>query len=390
MQTSTIVIGTRSSELALWQAHYTRDILLENGFEVQLKIIKTKGDELLNLNFNKINNKGIFTDEIEQALLSKSIDLAVHLYEDLPITPTSGLLIAGCSERENPADWLIIRKTAVDRFSELRLKHKAVVGAVSARQIAQFAALRPDVILKNISGNITARLSRLNNDCDAVLLEATGLNHLNLSKILSNFEIVELKPHQLVPAPAQGVFAWQIREDDIEMEKIVRQHLNNFKTEIVTLAERHLLRKLDGDNKKPIGIYINNDFLSDYHLWASVADSQADFPFQIKITNPDPEKLLLHAVATLKNPAQQTIFISRDININKDEGYFARAAKAFRHTVYAQSLIDFLPLPYQLPDAPFDWLFFSNVQDVQYFFAQEPNISGKKIGVVGLGTLRAL
>ncbi|MBK8679467.1 MAG: hypothetical protein IPN25_12635 [Sphingobacteriales bacterium] len=79
MQTSTIVIGTRSSELALWQAHYTRDILLENGFEVQLKIIKTKGDELLNLNFNKINNKGIFTDEIEQALLSKSIDWAVHL-----------------------------------------------------------------------------------------------------------------------------------------------------------------------------------------------------------------------------------------------------------------------------------------------------------------------
>src|ERR1700751_2033116 len=131
-----VIIGTRGSELALWQANYTKELLEKQGAEVELKIITTEGDrtQQWNTSFDKIEGKGFFTKEIEDALLKKEIDLAVHSHKDLPTESPDGLIIAGVSNREDPSEYLLIRKEAVDEKQKFNLKQKAVVGTSSSRR----------------------------------------------------------------------------------------------------------------------------------------------------------------------------------------------------------------------------------------------------------------
>src|ERR1700751_1191119 len=135
-----VIIGTRGSELALWQANYTKDLLEKQGVQVEIKIISTEGDrsQEWNTSFDKLEGKGFFTKEIEEALLRKEIDLAVHSHKDLPTESPEGLIIAGVSNREDPSELLLIRKEAVDEKQKFSLKQKAILGTSSFRRKAQF------------------------------------------------------------------------------------------------------------------------------------------------------------------------------------------------------------------------------------------------------------
>ena len=268
---SKITIGTRGSKLALWQAHFTKDNLEKLGIEVTLKIIKTKGDKIQHLSFDKIEGKGFFTKEIEDALLKREIDLAVHSMKDLPTTSPEGLVITAVSYRENPADWLVINKSQVDASKIYHLKDKAIIGTSSARRKALLLDIRPDIILKDIRGNVPTRLRKLREgQFNGIILAAAGLTRLDLD--LSDFEVIKLNTKEFVPAPAQGVLAYQTCKDDFETRKIVKQ-LHQPQVSAVTNIERKVLNLLGGGCHMPLGVYCEQDQMGNYHVWAAKADT---------------------------------------------------------------------------------------------------------------------
>ena len=150
MQVKQTIIGTRGSELALWQANHIKSKLLKLGLDPVIKVIKTKGDKFQDLSFDKIEGKGFFTKEIEDALLNKTVDLAVHSHKDLETNPPAGLSISCVSERANPADILLINKNAVDTSAKWNLKHGAIVGTSSARRKSQMLKYRADVEINDL------------------------------------------------------------------------------------------------------------------------------------------------------------------------------------------------------------------------------------------------
>ena len=208
-----VIIGSRGSDLALWQAHFVKGELEKLNCTVEINIITTQGDRIQDLSFDKLEGKGFFTKEIEEALLNKTIDLAVHSHKDLETNPPAGLSIACVSERANPADLLLIRNSSVDTTQKWGLKIDAVVGTSSARRKAQMAHFRNDVTLKDLRGNVPTRIQKLRDGgYDAILLAKAGIDRLGLD--LSEFHCVTLDPTEFVPAPAQGVLGLQIRSED--------------------------------------------------------------------------------------------------------------------------------------------------------------------------------
>lgn len=271
MTTKTLTIGTRGSKLALWQAHFTQAQLKELGIPSELKIIKTRGDKIQHLSFDKIEGKGFFTKEIEEELLNGRIDLAVHSMKDLPTTSPEGLVITAVSYRENPADMLLIHPDALDESQVLKFKQGAIVGTSSARRKAQVRSFRPDISLQDIRGNVPTRINKLRKgDFDAILLAAAGIQRLELD--LSDLKVIELHPKEFVPAPAQGVLAFQTRTEDLETRRILK---NIHKSEVAELTniERKILQLFDGGCQLPLGVYCEKDAIGNFHVWAAKADS---------------------------------------------------------------------------------------------------------------------
>lgn len=261
---SEIVIGSRGSDLALWQAHHVKDRLTELGHTVTINIIKTQGDKIQHLSFDKLEGKGFFTKEIEAALLDGSIDLAVHSHKDLETTPPEDLVIGAVSDRANPADLLLIRKASTDSSRKWNLKEGAIVGTSSARRKSQMLAYRSDVVLKDLRGNVPTRINKLREEqYDAILLAKAGVDRLELD--LSEFEVVVLDPTEFVPAPAQGVLGLQIRRNDNRMADIL-QHLNNKEVQLRISLERKVLNLMDGGCQLPLGVYCdeNNTLFASY------------------------------------------------------------------------------------------------------------------------------
>ncbi len=248
-----IRIGSRGSDLALWQANHVKKQLEDLGAEVSITIIKTQGDQIQHLSFDKLEGKGFFTKEIEQALLEESIDLAVHSHKDLETNPPEGLIIAAVSERENPADVLLIHPKAFEPDAFWSLKKEAVVGTSSARRKAQLVGYRPDVKIKDLRGNVPTRLQKLvDGDYDAILLAKAGLDRLKLD--LKGMHEVVLDPEQFIPAPAQGVLALQIRENDNELLDFM-QAMNHVDIQSQIALERTVLNRLQGGCQLPLGAY---------------------------------------------------------------------------------------------------------------------------------------
>lgn len=248
-----IIIGSRGSDLALWQANFVQSELEKLGCNVELKIIKTQGDKIQHLSFDKMEGKGFFTKEIEAELLDKTIDLAVHSHKDLETNPPAGLKIAAVSEREDPAEFLLIHPNAVDENEKWGLKKGALVGTSSARRKAQLMAHRPDITLKDLRGNVPTRINKLREgNYDAIMLAAAGVTRLELD--LSDLIVVRLHPEEFIPAPAQGVLGLQIREEDKELSHILEQ-LNHKDIAEKIAIERKVLNLLEGGCQLPLGVY---------------------------------------------------------------------------------------------------------------------------------------
>ncbi len=248
-----IRIGSRGSDLALWQANHVKRQLEALGATVSITIIKTQGDQIQDLSFDKLEGKGFFTKEIEQALLDGSIDLAVHSHKDLETTPPEGLIIAAVSERENPADVLLILPGSVDTTQHWNLKQGAIVGTSSARRKSQLVAFRDDTTIKDLRGNVPTRLQKLiDGGYDAILLAKAGLDRLELD--LSAVHVEVLDPEEFIPAPAQGVLALQIRSTDQELFAFM-QALNHADVQSKIELERTVLNRLQGGCQLPLGVY---------------------------------------------------------------------------------------------------------------------------------------
>ena len=252
-----IIIGSRGSDLALWQAHHVKSQLEKLGCTVELKIIVTQGDAIQHLSFDKLEGKGFFTKEIEVALLNKSIDLAVHSHKDLETNPPAGLMIACVSEREDPADLLLIAKSAVDKENDWTLKTNAIVGTSSARRKSQVVRFREDLEIKDLRGNVPTRIQKLRDgNYDAILLAKAGVDRLQID--LSEFEVVVLNPKAFVPAPAQGVLALQIREEDTALFDVL-QKMNHPDVQRRIAVERKVLNLMQGGCQLPLGVYCDDN-----------------------------------------------------------------------------------------------------------------------------------
>ncbi|MFY7945151.1 MAG: hydroxymethylbilane synthase [Crocinitomicaceae bacterium] len=247
-----IRIGTRGSDLALWQANFVKSSLEHLGQQVEIIIIHTQGDKIQDLSFDKLEGKGFFTKEIEQALLQNEIDLAVHSHKDLETTSPEGLIIAAVSDREDPSELLLVRNESTDKSQKWQLKNSATIGTSSARRKSQILTHRPDLIIKDLRGNVPTRIQKLRDGhYDAILLAKAGVNRLQLN--LSDLFCVTLDPTEFVPAPAQGVLGLQIRSNDSTLQEILGE-LNHAETKDKIDIERGVLKKMEGGCQLPLGV----------------------------------------------------------------------------------------------------------------------------------------
>ncbi len=245
----TIVIGTRGSALAMWQAEYVQRELKRRhkGLTVELTVIKTKGDKILDQSLSKIGDKGLFTREIENALLDGSADIAVHSLKDLPTETPQGLRIGAISERETVNDALISTKWK----SIAELPEGAVIATGSLRRTAQLLHLRPDLNIIDIRGNLNTRMQKFDaSDWDGMLLAYAGVKRLGWEHRIAQIIPTSL----LLPAVGQGALGVEIREGDARTEAIVAC-LHHEETAAAATAERSLLRTLEGGCQIPIGAW---------------------------------------------------------------------------------------------------------------------------------------
>lgn len=239
----TIVIGSRGSQLALWQANHVAGRLNELGITTRIEIIRTTGDRMQTADVVKGEGKGLFTKEIEESLLARTIDLAVHSLKDLPTEGTPGLTIAAVPEREDPRDALVGAQLN-------NLGPQARIGTSSNRRAAQLRILRPDLQFEPVRGNVDTRLRKLaERQFDALVLAAAGLRRLGFSDRIAQL----FDENQICPAPGQGALALQTRTDDEALE--ICRSLNHPATEAAVACERAVLAALGGGCDVPIGAY---------------------------------------------------------------------------------------------------------------------------------------
>ena len=281
-----IRIGTRGSELAMWQARFVAGLL--GTHRTEIIVIKTQGDTIQNVSFDKMEGKGFFTREIEQALLEKKIDLAVHSLKDLPTENPPGLIIAAVPEREDPADRLLVSPGAWDGSSTLNLKDAAVVGTSSMRRMAQLKLLRRDLIIEPLRGNVNTRVRKLREGrFDAIVMAAAAIRRIDLD--VDDFRSVMLDTDVFLPAPAQGALGLQVRGDDDETRRAVAP-LNHLETERAVSAERSFLRLFGGGCHIPLGAYAVIQADASIRLRGIIASADGVEAFRDEVIDTDPEK----------------------------------------------------------------------------------------------------
>ena len=274
-----IIIGTRGSKLALWQAGWVRTELLQKhrDIEVELEIIKTKGDKILDVPLAKVGGKGLFVKEIEEALIENRIDMAVHSMKDMPAETLEGLIIGAIPERENPMDVLISKNGL---FLSGLLKNSRI-GTSSLRRMAQLKHIRPDLVILPLRGNLDTRIRKLDSgEFDAIILAAAGIKRLGLEKLITEY----LDEETMLPAVGQGALCIEIRENDPRISGYATA-LNHYLTSAVVSGERAFLKRLEGGCQIPIaghGKTDNNNFM----ITGLVSDLDGNIVLKDKLTGP--------------------------------------------------------------------------------------------------------
>jgi hydroxymethylbilane synthase len=282
-----IIIGSRGSELALWQANYIkRELEKKNrSVKVEISIIKTKGDKILDVALSKIGDKSLFTKELEIELLAKRIDLAVHSLKDLQTQIPAGLKLAAVTKRHEVEDVLIARRKGITIQS---LPDYAVVATGSLRRRSQLLHLRPDISILDLRGNVPSRIQKfLESEWDAIILARAGVERLNLKKYISSF----ISKEDILPAVGQGALGIEIHEDNKVVEEIIKS-LHHDETYKAVIAERALLRALEGGCQVPIGAFAEVK-PSGLYLDAVVGSLDGSITYRKKLrgSKNDPDKL---------------------------------------------------------------------------------------------------
>ncbi len=241
-------IGTRGSQLALWQANHIANLLRERGHEIEITIIKTTGDKITNVSLANVGTKGMFIKEIEETLAENRVDLAIHSLKDLPTELSSEFEIAAIPEREDPRDvFCSVRYGAIDQ-----LPQRARVGTSSLRRQAQLRAIRPDLEIVSLRGNVDTRLRKLGGgEYDAIILAAAGLNRLGKRELIRETISIDT----MCPAAGQGALAVEIRAGDSATAGSLA-FLDNASARAETTCERAMLNKLGGGCQVPIGALV--------------------------------------------------------------------------------------------------------------------------------------
>ena len=246
-------IGTRGSQLALWQANWIKEILVRKNPDLDIEIvkIKTTGDKILDVPLAKVGGKGLFVKEIETALLDNSVDLAVHSMKDVPTLLPDGLKIVAISEREDPRDVIISKEGR----TLAQLQEGARIGTSSLRRQAQLAGYRPDLVMEPLRGNINTRLKKLRDgQYDAIVLAYAGVKRLGWEGEVTQVLDTDI----MLPAIGQGALGIEARGDDPgTLERIL--FLNHSETSLCVRAERAFLHRLEGGCQVPIAAYATTD-----------------------------------------------------------------------------------------------------------------------------------
>ena len=252
-------LGTRGSDLALWQARRVAGLLSDRlEVECTIEVIKTRGDRIQDVAFRKMEGKGFFTKELQEALTGGQIDLVVHSLKDLPTEEPEGLEIAAIPERAEAADLLIARRDllARDHADPLGLPAGSVLGTSSLRRASQALASSPEITVRALRGNVPTRIRKLRDgDYDAILLAAAGVRRLELE--IEDLEWVELTPEVMLPAPGQGALAIETRADDKVTQPLTALH--DPAVARCVGAERRLLELLGGGCHLPLGCLASED-----------------------------------------------------------------------------------------------------------------------------------
>ncbi|SHG89650.1 hydroxymethylbilane synthase [Thermosyntropha lipolytica DSM 11003] len=244
---TTLKLGTRGSQLAVWQARQVAWRIKEEfpDINIQIYTVRTKGDKILDVALSKIGDKGLFTKEIEKELLSGNIDIAVHSMKDLPSVLERGLTLGAVLKRENPQDVLVSAR----RYKFDSLPEGAVIGTSSLRRTAQIKAARPDINVVDIRGNVETRIRKMmENDLDAIVVAYAGVKRLNLETYISDYLPYEI----MLPAVGQGAIAVECREGDQKVLRILKR-INDQATMAEVRAERAFMRTLEGGCQMPVG-----------------------------------------------------------------------------------------------------------------------------------------
>jgi hydroxymethylbilane synthase len=286
MSKKILKLGTRKSLLAMTQSAWIKNQLQALNSDITIKLVQiiTKGDKILDVPLAKVGGKGLFVKEIEEALLSDNVDFAVHSLKDVPAEIPEGLEASIFSKREDARD-AFISNTAPDLQS---LSSNAIVGTSSLRRIAQIKAIRPDLNIKSLRGNIDTRLKKLdNNEFDAIILASAGLHRLNLKHRITGY----LNPEIMIPAIGQGALAIEFRKNDQSVKEILLK-IHDKDTEICVRAERALLKRLEGGCQVPIGGYAQI-FGDELEITAIVGDEKGEKIIKRRMTGSisDPESL---------------------------------------------------------------------------------------------------
>jgi len=275
-------IGSRGSQLALWQANHVSTLLRERGHEVEIEIIKTTGDKITEVALAQVGTKGMFTKEIEEALAEGRVDLAVHSLKDLPTELASTFTLAAVMKRQDPRD--VFLSLRYNRFTAL--PQGARVGTSSLRRQAQIKSVRPDLNIFPLRGNIDTRLRKLESgEFDAIILAAAGLNRLERTERVREVLPVEV----MCPAVGQGALGIEARADDAAKLKELA-FLDDSAARRATAAERALLRTLGGGCQVPIGAYAEA-VGGTLKLTAIVAQPDGSEVLREQRTGNDPEEL---------------------------------------------------------------------------------------------------
>lgn len=280
LMTAELIIGTRGSQLALWQAEWVKSELLKAhpSLSVKLEIIKTQGDKILDVPLAKVGGKGLFIKEIEEALLNGHVDLAVHSMKDMPADLPPGLCIGAIPKRETPRDVLISR----DGLALSQLPHGARIGTSSLRRSAQLLHFRPDFQIRSLRGNVGTRLSKLETDqLDAIVLAAAGIKRLGHENRITQY----LDEQVMLPAVGQGALCIEARQNDPDIHRIIG-FLDDPDTRSVVLGERAFLNRLEGGCQVPIAAHGSLE-KGRFHLCGLVADVDGSVVIKEAISGAD-------------------------------------------------------------------------------------------------------